>query len=43
MLAVRNDEELQKILGHVTFPGGGVLPFVHKALRSNNNTSNDKA
>ena len=43
MLAVRNDEELQKILGHVTFPGGGVLPLIHKALRSNNNTSNDKA
>ena len=43
MLAVRNDEELQKILGHVTFPGGGVIPLIHKALRSNNNTSNDKA
>ena len=31
-LAVRNDEELNKLFGDVTIAGGGVLPHVHSVL-----------
>ena len=31
-LAVRNDEELNKLLGSVTIAGGGVLPNIHAVL-----------
>jgi histone H2A len=31
-LAVRNDEELNKLMGGVTIASGGVLPNVHAAL-----------
>ena len=31
-LAVRNDEELNKFLGHVTVAQGGVLPNIHAVL-----------
>lgn len=31
-LAIRNDEELNKLLGHVTIAQGGVLPNIHQAL-----------
>lgn len=31
-LAVRNDEELSKLLGGVTISGGGVLPNIHQIL-----------
>ena len=31
-LAVRNDEELNKLLGGVTIAGGGVLPNIHNVL-----------
>lgn len=31
-LAVRNDEELSKLLGSVTIASGGVLPNVHAVL-----------
>ena len=31
-LAVRNDEELSKLLGKVTIAAGGVLPNVHSVL-----------
>jgi histone H2A len=31
-LAVRNDEELNKLLGHVTIAQGGVLPNIHAVL-----------
>ena len=31
-LAVRNDEELSKLLGAVTIAGGGVLPAIHSVL-----------
>ncbi len=31
-LAVRNDEELNKLLGGVTIASGGVLPSVHAVL-----------
>ena len=31
-LAVRNDEELSKLLGSVTIAAGGVLPNIHQVL-----------
>ena len=31
-LAVRNDEELNSLLGNVTIASGGVMPFVHSEL-----------
>lgn len=31
-LAVRNDEELSKLLGGVTIANGGVLPKIHQTL-----------
>ena len=31
-LAIRNDEELSKLLGNVTIASGGVLPNIHSAL-----------
>jgi histone H2A len=31
-LAVKNDEELNKLLGNVTISGGGVLPNIHSVL-----------
>ena len=31
-LAVKNDEELNKLLGNVTIAGGGVLPNIHAVL-----------
>ncbi|KAH3662027.1 hypothetical protein OGAPHI_006208 [Ogataea philodendri] len=31
-LAIRNDEELNKLLGHVTIAQGGVLPNIHTDL-----------
>ena len=31
-LAVRNDEELNKLLGSVTIAAGGVLPNIHSVL-----------
>jgi histone H2A len=31
-LAVRNDEELSKLLGAVTIAAGGVLPNIHQTL-----------
>ena len=31
-LAVRNDEELSKLLGAVTIANGGVLPKIHQNL-----------
>ena len=31
-LAVRNDEELSKLLGHVTIANGGVMPNIHNLL-----------
>ena len=30
--AIRNDEELNKLLGHVTIAHGGVLPNIHSVL-----------
>ena len=34
-LAVRNDEELNKLLGGVTIASGGVLPNIHAVLLPN--------
>ena len=31
-LAIRNDEELNKLLGNVTIAAGGVLPNIHAVL-----------
>lgn len=31
-LAVRNDEELSRLLGQVTIANGGVLPNIHNTL-----------
>ena len=31
-LAVRNDDELNTVLGEVTIAGGGVIPNIHAAL-----------
>jgi histone H2A len=31
-LAVRHDEEIDKLLGHVTIAAGGVVPHIHGAL-----------
>lgn len=36
-LAVRNDEELSKLLGKVTIANGGVLPKIHPNLLPNKN------
>ena len=33
-LAIRNDEELNKLLGHVTIAQGGVLPNIHQSESS---------
>uniref|UniRef100_A0A804N162 Histone H2A n=1 Tax=Zea mays TaxID=4577 RepID=A0A804N162_MAIZE len=32
ILAVRNDEELSKLLGTVTIAAGGVMPNIHQTL-----------
>ncbi|ETV79082.1 histone H2A-IV [Aphanomyces astaci] len=37
-LAVRNDEELNKLLGHVTIASGGVLPNIHAVLLAKKGT-----
>jgi histone H2A len=34
-LAIRNDEELSKLLGTVTIASGGVLPNIHSVLLPN--------
>lgn len=35
-LAIRNDEELNKLLGHVTIAQGGVLPNIHQSKSQSN-------
>ena len=42
-LAVRNDEELNKLLGGVTIAGGGVLPNVHAVLIPKKAAKKEKA
>ncbi len=44
-LAVRNDEELNKLLGSVTIAAGGVLPNIHSTLlpKKSKSSKNKKA
>ncbi|KAG5185368.1 histone-fold-containing protein [Tribonema minus] len=42
-LAVRNDEELNKLLGNVTIASGGVLPNIHAVLLPKKTASAAKA
>ena len=32
LLAIRNDEELNKLMGNTTIAEGGVLPFINPSL-----------
>lgn len=41
-LAVRNDEELNKLLGSVTIAAGGVLPNIHSTLLPKKSKSSSK-
>lgn len=41
-LAVRNDEELNRLLGNVTIAGGGVLPNIHAVLLPKRSKSHKK-
>ena len=38
-LAIRNDEELNKLLAHVTIAQGGVLPNIHSVLLPKKDTT----
>ncbi|KNA22498.1 hypothetical protein SOVF_033630 [Spinacia oleracea] len=42
-LAIRNDEELGKLLGSVTIASGGVLPKIHSVLLPKNKPKGDKS
>ena len=42
-LAVRNDEELNKLLGNVTIASGGVLPNIHAVLLPKKSASKTKS
>lgn len=42
-LAVRNDEELNKLLGNVTIASGGVLPNIHAVLLPKKSAKSTKA
>ncbi|KAH9328535.1 hypothetical protein KI387_000643 [Taxus chinensis] len=42
LLAIRNDEELGKLLGGVTIAHGGVLPNIHQVLLPKKAASSDK-
>ena len=41
-LAIRNDEELSKLLGGVTIAAGGVLPNIHSVLLPKKSASKAK-
>jgi histone H2A len=41
-LAVRNDEELSRLLGQVTIANGGVLPNIHSILLPKNSGGTGK-
>ena len=41
-LAIRNDEELSKLLGHVTIAAGGVLPNIHNVLLPKKGSKDEK-
>eukprot|EP00798_Chlamydomonas_sp_ICE-L_P030074 gene30074-biopygen15932 len=40
-LAIRNDEELSKLLGSVTIANGGVLPNIHSVLLPKKSSKNE--
>ncbi|VDN42518.1 unnamed protein product [Dibothriocephalus latus] len=42
-LAIRNDEELNKFLGHVTIAQGGVLPNIQSVLLPKKTEKSSKA
>ena len=42
-LAIRNDEELNKLLGHVVISQGGVLPQIQPELLPAKSKKGDKA
>jgi histone H2A len=42
-LAVRNDEELSKLLGDVTIANGGVMPNIHNLLLPKKSGGSSKA
>lgn len=42
-LAVRNDEELSRLLGDVTIAAGGVMPNIHNLLLPNKPTKKPTA
>uniref|UniRef100_A0A803QCI7 Histone H2A n=1 Tax=Cannabis sativa TaxID=3483 RepID=A0A803QCI7_CANSA len=42
-LAVRNDEELSKLLGDVTIANGGVMPNIHNLLLPKKTGASSKA
>ena len=42
-LAVRNDEELNKLMRHTTIASGGVLPDIHKDLLPKNKSKKEEA
>ncbi|XP_065623746.1 probable histone H2A.3 [Quercus suber] len=42
-LAVRNDEELSKLLGSVTITNGGVLPNIHNMLLPKKTSASSKS
>lgn len=41
-LAIRNDEELSKLLDRVDIAGGGVMPFIHQVLLPKRTTNQSK-
>jgi histone H2A len=41
-LAIRNDEELAKLLGNVTIANGGVIPNIHSVLLPKSQNSSSK-
>ena len=43
VLAIRNDEELNKFLGGVTIASGGVLPNIHSVLLPKKSSNGGKA
>jgi histone H2A len=40
LLAVKNDEELDKLCDHATFASGGVLPNIHSVLLPKKKSTN---
>jgi histone H2A len=43
LLAIRNDDELNKLLSNTTISDGGVLPYIHKDLLPNKGKAKGEA